>query len=70
MGRVSEVRPLHKSPRQLALVIVVFVVILGVPVGLFLRAGKWEWAVGFLGAWCLMVLATAGALRRAVKKNG
>lgn len=69
-GGKPRAMPLHRSPKQLALVIVVFVVILGVPVGLFVYVGRWMWALGFLAAWTVMVLVTglflwkaAGAVR-------
>lgn len=64
---VSEARPLLRSPKQLALVIVVFVVILGVPVGLFLYVGRWLFAVGFLVAWLVMVSVTGLFLWKAAQ---
>lgn len=66
------VEPLHASPRLLALVIGVFVVILGVPTALFASAGRWRVAAGMLGLWAGMVTVTAFAFRKAVdaKREG
>lgn len=65
---VSEARPLIRSPKQLALVIAVFVVILGVPVGLFLYVGRWLFAVGFVAAWVVMVVASGLFLWKAAEE--
>lgn len=62
----QDVKPLHASPRLLALVAGVFVVILGIPSALLVATGRWPWALGMLAAWAVMVVATAYGLRKAV----
>lgn len=58
---------LGTSRRTLAIVVGAFVLILGVPAALFAFAGRVDLALGLLGLFALMVLATGYAFREAVE---
>lgn len=55
------------EPRTLAIVIGAFVLVIGLPALLFLVAGRVDVAVGLVGVFIVMVLATAHAFRKAVE---
>lgn len=66
MSGEPTVKPLHASPKLLALVVGFFTIALGVPVALFGLQDRWDLAAGLLGVFALMVLVTAYGFRKAV----
>ncbi|MDX1612110.1 MAG: hypothetical protein R3185_07055 [Candidatus Thermoplasmatota archaeon] len=68
MSEEPEMRPMWTEPRTVALVMVIFLLIIGLPAGLYYWTGQEDVARGLVLAFLAMVVVTGYALRVASRE--